>query len=67
VVITINVSDAVATRVINALCTAGGKSTVNAANAKAVLLDMVMQTVQSVETRAAMVPPPTAEPIAGLS
>lgn len=66
-VITINVPDALATRVVNALCVAGGYSTVNAANAKNTLLDMIVQMVQSVETRAAMTPPPPAAPITGLS
>jgi len=66
-VITLNVSDQVATRVINALCDVGGYSTVNAANAKTTLLAMITQMVQSVESRAAMAPPPTVAPITGLS
>jgi len=66
-VITLNVPDATATRVVNALCDAGGYSTVNAANAKATLLAMVTQMVQSVETRAAMTQPPPVAPITGLS
>jgi len=66
-VITLNIPDAVAARAINALCDAGGYSTVNAANAKATLLAMIIQMVQSVETRAAMAPPPPVAPITGLS
>jgi len=66
-VITLNVPDPVATRVVNALCDAGGYSAVNAANAKATLLAMVIQMVQSVETRAVMTPPPPVAPITGLS
>ncbi len=50
-VITLNVSDQVATRVVNALCDVGGYSTVNAANAKTTLLAMITQMVQSVESR----------------
>jgi len=64
-VITLNVPDATATRVIGALCDAGGYSTVNAANAKATLLAMIIQMVQSVETRAAMAPPPP--PVASIT
>jgi len=66
-VITLTVPDAVATRVVNALCVAGGYSTVNATNAKTTLLNMIIQMVQSVETRATMAPPPPAAPITGLS
>ncbi len=66
-VITLTVPDAVATRVVNALCDVGGYSTVNAANAKATLVGMITQMVQSVESRAAMAPPPPVAPITGLS
>jgi len=66
-VITLTVPDAVATRVVNTLCVSGGYSTVNAANAKATLVDMITQMVQSVELRAAMAPPPPVAPITGLS
>ncbi len=66
-VITLNVPDAVALRVINALCVAGGQSTVNAVNAQATLLALITQMVQSVETRAAMAPPVAVAPITGLS
>lgn len=66
-VITLTVPDAVATRVVNALCGVGGYSTVNASNAKSTLLAMIIQMVQSVETRAASAPPPPAAPITGLS
>ncbi len=66
-VITLNVPDAVALRVVNALCDVGGHSTVNAANAKSTLLAMIIQMVQSVESRAAMAPPPPPAPITGLS
>ncbi len=66
-VITLNVPDTVAARVINALCDAGGHSTVNADNAKTTLLAMITQMVQSVETRAAMTPPPPVAPITGLT
>jgi len=66
-VITLNIPDPVATRVVNALCDAGGHTTVNAANAKATLLDMITQMVQSVETRATMTPPPPVASITGLS
>jgi len=66
-VITLNVPDALVPRVVNALCVAGGYSTVNASNAKTTLLDMITQMVQSVETRAANTPPPPVAPITGLS
>lgn len=66
-VITLNVPDALATRVVNALSVAGGHSTVTAANAKATLLDLITQMVQSVETRQAMTTPPPVAPITGLS
>ncbi len=66
-VITLNVPDAVAARVVNALCDAGGHTTVNATNAKTTLLDMITQMVQSVETRATMTTPSRTAPITGLS
>lgn len=66
-VITLNVPDQVATRVVNALCVSGGYSTVNATNAKTTLVAMITQMVQSVETRAASTPPPPVAPITGLS
>jgi len=66
-VITLNIPDTVATRVVNTLCDAGGHTTVNAANAKSTLLAMVTQMAQSVETRAVMTPPPPVAPITGLS
>ncbi len=66
-VITLTVPDAVALRVVNALCDVGGHSTVNAANAKATLVGMITQMVQAVESRATMTPPPPVAPITGLS
>jgi len=67
-VITLNVPDALVPRVVNALSVAGGYSTVNAINAKATLIDLITQMVQSVETRQAMTtPPPLVAPITGLS
>jgi len=66
-VITLNVPDTVATRVVNALCDAGGHTTVNATNAQLTLLTMITQMVQSVETRAAMTQPPPVAPITGLT
>ncbi len=64
-VITLNVPDALATRVINALCV--GQPTVNATNAKTTLLNLITEMVQSVETRQAATSPPPVAPITGLS
>ncbi len=66
-VITLTVPDQLVPRVVNALCDVGGHSTVNAANAKSTLLDIITQMVQSVESRAAMTPPTPVAPITGLS
>lgn len=64
-VITINVPDTVANRVVNALC--AGQPTATAAAAQTALIGLITQMVQSVETRAATTTPPLVAPITGLS
>jgi hypothetical protein len=61
--ITLTIPDAQLARVVSALCRSGGKPASNA-NAKAVVIDMVRQTVVNVESTdataaslAALVPP----------
>lgn len=63
----LNIPSDLVPAVTAALCAAGGFDVVSEANAKQAVIDLIVRTVQNVQTAQAMTPPLVIAPITGLS